>query len=353
MKFGKIAAAATLVAIVEFVTPSYVFAQSSSIDSLTANGQSLGSGASGGAAAGGGDLFIDLECYGGGWADTIDDPVYINIQIFVEGQMVANQSAFGWGYVDGGVGPTVRASTQDRSVECDLSAAPYGEAVATGTLLGSGPGSATLQIAAFIRQNWVLNPANIFRIFGGDDRGFSAYGGTSRFQTNYDVYNPAVNDEDVLFGPLHSPGLTQEYEVSTSLDNIPPFGRLTADALNDWVWDVPMKTRWQTSDISGMDCSPPQRLGPSDATSSHQIHCTANVSDPLVWLAPGVKWDLTITLTYGLDNIHYAVSGCHSYFPAFEAYANGAPLFQDAGSDNPSDLLYGCGASVSVSGDIQ
>lgn len=336
-----------------FAYQAYAFAQSAEIDSLTANNRPLDTGGSGGVASGGGDLWFDLACIGGAYATSIDDPSYVNIELYLDGQLLDSQWFFGWGWSSGRVSARVRASIQDRRVECDAFGGSA-TATASGTLLGSGPGSATLKIDAFIRQNWVGDPGNVYRIFGGDDRWFSYYQDVSgaRLTTVYDVLNPAVNDGDVLSGPTSGAGLTEEYDIGTSLDAVPPYGRLTANAKNDWVWDYPLKTRWDMVDTSGMGCSL-VRLGPGQATSSHQIHCTANASNPLLWLAPGIQWDLTVTLTYGLDKIQYSVTGCHGYFPAFEMYVNASPLLQDPGSESPSDLLYGCGFSVSTSGEIR
>jgi hypothetical protein len=319
------------------------------ISSFTQDGQPMGSGGSGGG-TGGGDLWIYLACEAESHTDFMDGTAYLSLWIYVEGQQVAYGEFEGEGTAYGYVETWVRASTQDRYAECD-SSGPYADGSDSGTIPGSGPGSATIKIDAFIPEEWVGNPWNPYRIFEGDYRPFGYYQGSARGVTVYDVLNPAVNDGDVLDGPYHEAGLSVEYDIPTSLDNIPPYGHITDAARNDWTWDVPMKTRWAMADTSGMSCSPPARQGPSGDFSTHQIHCTTSVSIPLA-AAPAIQWDLTITLGYGENQIRYTVVGCHSYFPAFETYVNGYPLFQHSDSGNPNDLFSGCAYNVSSSGVI-
>jgi hypothetical protein len=229
-----------------------------------------------------------------------------------------------------------------------------GSASASGFLLGSGPGSASIKVDAFLRYEWIGNRfGSIGRIFGGDNRDFGEFNGTSRIQTLYGVYNPAVNSSDVLFPPSNDSGQAIEYEADTSLTN-PPFGNITDAARNDWIWDVPMKTRWAFGDTSQVNCDSPQRLGPTadGLASAHRFHCTGSSGNPLV-AAPPIRWDLDITLTYGLNKIKAEVTGCHGYFPSFEMYVNHFPVFQHTDSGNPDDLFYGCARSVSESWEIQ
>jgi hypothetical protein len=307
---------------------------------LTSNGQLQDSGQ--------GDLTIQIGCdytFDGDWVEA-------DLFLKVAGQQVASNHYELYGYNKVGIRADVQASTQNRQVDCTADTT-YGTISASGWLLGSGPGSATVKIDTFIPPNWIGHPTNVYRVFGGDDRDFGYYQGSSRVVTVYDVYNPAVNSADVLSGPYHQAGMTQEYDIGTSLDAPPPYGRITGTALNDWTWDNTLKTRWAMADTGGMSCTSPQRLGhPTELTSAHKFQCTAQASDPLLW-SPSVRWDLTLTLTWGENKIHYEITGCHSYFPHFEAYVNGASLFQDVGTDNAVDLFYGCAVSVSRSGDIQ
>jgi hypothetical protein len=216
------------------------------------------------------------------WSIEYDGWSIADIHFWVDAVEVATSHSETYGWAGGRVDYQAAASTKNRQIYCNLTS-NLGSVSASGILLGSGPGSATLKIDAFIRQNWVGNPANIYRIFGGDYRGFAYDQGSSRFTTVYDVFNPAVNSTDVLSGPTSGAGLTEEYDITTSLDAPAPFGNLTQAARDDWIPDPPLKTRWAMADVGGaMDCSI-QRLGhPTDATSAHQVHCTANVSDPLV-----------------------------------------------------------------------
>jgi len=299
---------------------------------------------------GGGDLTINFSCtltvsVEGAWAQ-------MDLYISVDGQEIEHRYYEVYDYYEVTLNESVPASPQNRGVACWVSGT-LGFAATNGTIQGSGPGSATVKIDTFIPANWIMNPGNYFRVFGGDDRSFDYFGGSSRMVTVYDVFNPAVNDGDVLSGPFHQTGMTQEYDYPTSLDAMPPYGRLTSQAINDWTWDDTLKTRWAMADTSGMSCTSPTRLGhPSDQTSAHEFRCTAQASDPLIW-SPYVRWDLTIRLTWGLNKIHFEISGCHSYFPHFEAYLSGGVMFQHVGSNSPSDMFYGCASGVSASGDVQ
>lgn len=221
-------------------------------------------------------------------------------------------------------------------------------------LLGSGPGSATIKLAAFIPYEWVGNPFNWFRVFGGDGRSF-AYVGSSRAQTVLDVLNPAVNDGDLLSGPYHDTGLTTEYDIATSLTAPPPFGQLRQEARDDWTWDDTLKTRWAFAGTSDLDCSDIQRLGPDPATesSAHVFTCEGAVSNPLVAASPDIDWRITLTLRYGQNRVRYTVSGCVDPFPAFEVYVNGSAVVLSGDSGNVDDLFYYCSKAINESGELQ
>jgi hypothetical protein len=324
----------------------------SQVQSLRASGDPVPQGGSGGSAASGGDLWIELSCDGGAWADDIeDDWVYLQMWLFVEGQQVAYNLFPARGEAYGNLTVSVRASTIDRRVECDVSGS-YSSASASGTILGSGPGSMTVKIAAFIPYEWVGNPWNTFRIFEGDNRSFSYTGPTSRVDTIIDVFNPAVNDADILDGPYHNADLTIEYEASTSLDAPMPFGHITQAARDDWIYETPMKTRWAFSDTSGNSCDV-QRLGAGPGYSRQQLHCIGAASNPVVMIGADIDWDLTFVFKYGFNKVEYSVTGCTDGFPAYEAYANGTPLFQAEDSHRVDDLMPPCDRSIDQSGVIQ
>ena len=154
---------------------------------------------------------------------------------------------------------------------------------------GFRPWQSDRKIAALIPDEWVGNPWWLTRIFEGDYRDFDPYNGTSRIQTVYDVFNPAVNDGDVYSGPHNTSGLTVEYDKDSSL-TFPPFGNITGQARADWCWEdcggtAPrMKTRWAFGDTSGTNCSAPQRLGPQRGCllTRHQLLVVGVDSVPTV-----------------------------------------------------------------------
>lgn len=317
------------------------------ITSFTANGRPLAQGGGSGSSAGGGDLWIHLECTGQAHADYIEDTAYLYLQIFVDGDEVAN----GWfegnpanGYIDA----WIRASSFDRTGECD-SSGPYADGTDWGDIPGAGPGSVDIVIRSFIMQEWIGNPADMgISIFEGDNRSFQAYGGTARITTVYDVLNPAVNDGDILSGPYFGAGMTVKYDRDTSLAP-PPFGPISQQAKDDWTPGYPMKLDWAIAPTDGMWCSAPARQGPSpyDFTSTHTFTCVASAANPLVDGSPSIDSRFYFTFKYGNGyRAEYWLDGCHDAFPSTEVYANGIPLLEDTQSSDFLDLYANCGTTI-------
>jgi hypothetical protein len=293
---------------------------------------------------------IEIQCSGGGWGWHQDDPVSLWMRIYVENQLVAEQYHHGTWYITGGVYAAVRASTTDRAVMCTADGS-MASGVASGTILGSGPGSVTVKMAAFIPYPWVPNPTDSTTIFEGDNRSFGYANVGSRMTTLIDVYNPAVNDGDILGGPWHEADLTTEYDTETSVP-YPPGTYISSAAYNDWVWGYPMKTRWGFGDTSANSCSV-QRLGPGLGFSRHSLHCVGSASNPLLLIDAAIDWDLTFTFKYGFNQVEYQVEGCTDGFPAYEAYANGIPLFQESDNGNFLSLFPPCDRNIQTSGVFQ
>jgi len=343
----------TLIACV--VTPRSSSAQEVYVSSLIADGQSVSGAGGNGTSGSGGDLWHDLSCSGGtsgGW-----EHVYFELSLWmVDGSQVytvATNSWVGYGALQGSVSGRVRASTQDRELRCYAYAqgtiGEFDRILSTedrGTLLGSGPGSATIKVSAFIPTEYVGNPYNLYRIWEGDNRGFAYTGGTSRTTQIYDVFNPAVNDADILSGPFSNTGLSVEYDRDTSLTN-PPFGSIRPEARNDWEPGYPMKIRWEFGDTNGMFCTAPTRLGASAGTSSHRFTCQGDATVPFADYVPHINWNFEFTLKWGMNEVEATIVGCHDGYPSYEIYGNGTALLTDNATS--VDALWGtCDTQTNV-----
>ncbi len=215
------------------------------------------------------------------------------------------------------------------------------------SLPGAGPGSVTLSTDAFIPYNWVGDPLLLGLIYGGDDRGFSYYGGTSRISIVGDPYNPGINDGNWLLSPAAQAGLSEAYDLHTSLDNLPFLGgRLTQAARDDWDWGGDKKLAWAFGDIGDSGCDSYERLGDSIQawTSSVRIRCHGYGANPVVpWpfsaFAPDIDWEFTLTLTFGFDQVQYVLDGSSDGYPSFELYLSGHPVLQQQDSGDPWDLV--------------
>lgn len=277
----------------------------------------------------------------------------VNVQITVDGNFGNGNAQYGCGDMRVDVGHQVPAQIYDQNIGC-ISSTPFGTFHSpVQTQPGSGPNAAGLKISAFIRYNWVDHPTDSDRIFGGDFREFDPYDVTSRAVTIYDILNPAVNTENEVGPPYHAAGLAQEYEYGTSL-TFYPFGRLSSDAINDWQWGPPRKTRWAEGGTSGMRCDPIQRLGIDGPTASNRVRCVANVPNPLVTnpFTPGFDWDLTFTMRWGERKIRVTVTGCRDGYPSYEAYINGRTVFAVHDDGNIFSLFPPCEASVNATVEI-
>jgi len=323
----------------------------SEVQSFRVAGEPVQQGGSGGTAANGGDLWIELSCDGGAWADDIDDDwVYLQMWLFVEGQQVAYNIFPARGESYGNLTVSVRASTVDRRVECDVSGS-YSSASASGTILGSGPGSLNVKVDAFIPMEYVPNPMSTDHIFEGDNRWFDYADVSSRLYSIIDLLNPAVNDGYVLDGPFDEAGLTVEYDVETSVREECGY-HICDDARNDWTWDNTLKTRWAFADVSS-SCDNVQNLGPGPGYSRQSWHCVGAGNNPLVFASPDIDWDLTFTFTYGFNKVEYVIDGCRDGFPAYEAYGNGTPMLQAPDNGNVFSLYPPCDQTVQTAGVIQ
>jgi hypothetical protein len=326
--------------------PGTARAQGAEINSLTVAGDPPSSGGSGGQTSGGGDLFIEIQCYGGAWAWHHDDNVSLWMRIYVENQLVAEQYHHGTWYVTGGVHASVRASTQDRSVSCYADGSGI-LAQASGTILGSGPLSVRVTTGAFIPEEWVDHPGDMDIIFGGDNRGFQEDAATARVAQVTDVYNSAVSDDSYLSGPHNYTGLTTAYDRDTSLTSY--WGNLLPAAFHDWVPGYPMKISWAFASTSGFSHEY-TRMGPApwDGTSTVQHISIGSAADPLIAFAPAVDYRMVFQLTFGLNKVQYRLTGCHDGFPAYEAYINGTAVYTRWATGNVFAMFGYCDTDIGV-----
>jgi hypothetical protein len=199
-------------------------------------------------------------------------------------------------------------------------------------LPSAGPGSVTFVTRSFLRYNWIPHPFFPGVIYGGDDREFGYYGGSARLSLVADIYNPGINDGNWLGGPWTSAGLTESYDLDSSLDNLPWLGgRLTQEARDDWETGGDKKLNWGYADVGDSGCDSFDRLGDQLGawTSSVRLHCAIHGGNPLVPLAPDIDWSFTLTLTFGFDGCAYVLDGERDGFPSYEAYLNGTPILQE------------------------
>jgi hypothetical protein len=66
-----------------------------------------------------------------------------------------------------------------------------------------------------------------------------------------------------------------------------------------------------------------------------------------------IRWDLTLTLAFGINQVKYTVEGCKTEFPAFEIYGNHQAMLEATDGGNVRGLMQGCAASVSTNGVIR
>ena len=196
------------------------------------------------------------------------------------------------------------------------------------------------------------HPFNPWRIFGGDSRGFQAYGGSARTNSVYDIANPAVNDVNDFGVPNHGTGLTQEYDYDTSLQFY-PFGPLKIAAIDDWAPGEPMKVQWAFAGSGGLACYPPERLGTTANTSKNRVRCLGSAADPLVPGSPDLDYDFTHTLEWGVRKVAFTVTGCHDGYPSYEVFLNGQPMLRHSDDGNILSLFGWCSVPVNETGEIQ
>jgi hypothetical protein len=310
---------------------------------------------------GGGDLTIARACVAVTQSEENGLPVWLRIRVFLDDQLLADRTFQGVTSLSGYVQVQFASAIVDRVIKCEVTDWRNQTQIRTQVISGAGPGSLLLKIASFIQYSYVGHPVDVSRIEEGDARMFTYTGGSARQQSLHEVYNPAVNDADVL-SLNHGVGLSVEYDRDTSTDGADwPFGSLTIAAKEDWIPGYPMKLQWaepvfnQPGEDNVLQCDAPERQGPSypSETSTHRFRCIGAVSNPLIFGAPAIDWKLTFTLSYGANAVQYQVEGCHDGFPSYEVYANGVPLIQTPDDGEVWSLFFPCDVPVSISGVIQ
>jgi hypothetical protein len=252
----------------------------------------------------------------------------VTMELSVDGVVLVQRRFTISGAINLTIGTDIPASPSDRTLYCYLETV-YSRLDAEERIPGSGPETVRITVGSFIPYEWIWGPfgAPADRIWGGDDRGFVAEGGSARLGTVVEVVNPAYTSGTFASGPHPFVGMSEEFEYSTSV----VAGHLTGLATGDWVWGPPMRTRWATAGTGGISCTA-SRLGPNlaKATTSLRVVCEGHVNNPLVSFSPDIDYKFDIELTFGNNRVLWKLHGCHDEFPAFEAYIEGRTAYQQA-----------------------
>ena len=335
--------------------------------------------------------------YEAGWVAYNEVPGYqvrLDLLIWVETTVVAMTTATDWEYVERDIYYDIPACGHDQaagaeahfwvadpySLESDLSIPLsdgedrsdarsgwiyLGMAYDSWTLPGAGPNSVPISMAAFIPEEWLYPPGSgeycvswapsiACPIVEGDNRGFSYYGGTARISTLVELANTGISDGDIIFGPYHSVGLSQEYDAASSLSGSHE-GYLLQSARDDWTWGYPQKEQWGTASDDGMECGSATRLGDSVgglATSAVRITCTGVGTYPFSAFAPAIDWEYEITLVFGNNGYDYTITGCHDGFPNHEVYLSGNNVLEFY-KETFASLFPPCEINVNKTGSIR
>lgn len=216
-------------------------------------------------------------------------------------------------------------------------------------LPSGGAGSVNILASTFIEQEWVGDPIWVAFVYGGDDRQFGYYAGTSRTFMVADVLNSATDSGGWLLAPTFGASLSTMYDRDTSLSQGMLGGSLLQAAKDDWEWGGDKKLAWSTASVSGY-CTVPEHLYEQYGweTSSIQFDCNFYGANPLVFASPDIDVEFTLRLTFGNDQVQYDIHGGWDGFPSMELYLNGITAVAE--HDNGDLLSLVGGASTSFSG---
>jgi len=260
----------------------------------------------------------------------------------------------------------VQAKEETQRITCTLHG-PGGSATDSLNQEGSGPNILNVLISAFIPYEYIRVPFDpgeplSTQLAEGDNRSFQVFGATARQSTAIDLMNPAYNADSILSGPHHATGLSVEYDAPTSLshpqrlqDLAPSGGWILPSAYDDWSWGGEQKLYWAFAGTENMWCSPPERLGQSQATgtASLRLRCSGASYYPFHSFSPAIDWDLTFLFIFGYSQVQYSVSGCRDGFPAYEAYGNTRAMMNHFDNGSPSSLFPPCDTAVFEDGVIR
>lgn len=283
--------------------------------------------------------------------------LYQRVEARVDGLLVAAAENSGYNELYTAVEFHVAASPANRQITCTSMTGSSDSAL----LEGSGPPVLTFLVGAYIPHEYVWQPWDPFNptfwgltlVDGGDNRWYPQYAGaTARASTIFALRNPAYYAELYETRPASATGLTQAYDADTSLSfpqgldwtGAPSGGYLYQVAKDDWQVLAPLKVAWATAHTRDMGCTEPDRLYRQfgDETSSVRLECAAWAYHPLHTVAPPIRWELSLRFTFGNNRIRYAIEGCTTYFPAFEAFANANNVLDVAAGSHPVQLVAGC-----------
>jgi hypothetical protein len=193
-----------------------------------------------------------------------------------------------------------------------------------------------IQIDTFIPEDNVAHPFMSDRVYKGDDRPDWFKFGDSRTREWLKIIGPAATVYLIDEGPYPDTGPSSVYEASSSLDG---YGRLTGEALSDWVPGSPLKIDWDQASASGLSCSSSKL-----STSEMRVSCDGNAANPLVWSwaqwGASITYHLEIHLTFSGDgNVYYEVTGDHDGFPNYGIWVGDQRIYDYYhGSQTPWSL---------------
>ena len=173
-----------------------------------------------------------------------------------------------------------------------------------------------------------LQPLHDGEVAQGDDRGFSTTSQQFRVAHQATLIPSQILDPDgVVWASLANlAGGAVHWEEGSSVN--PETGRLTPQALsepiNQWTTGVPYMVEFGAL-IPQMSITPMMRPSPTIS----QVLFEGSVDDPLVWPDCPIEWNIWVQVDVRNPAVPEArVFGWHKWFPAFEVYIDGEPVYR-------------------------
>jgi hypothetical protein len=195
----------------------------------------------------------------------------------------------------------------------------------------------TINVTTFIPTNSLTGPpqARCGRgqqlFFKGDDRGFGATAPSFRTRSLITVIPEQSADADGLKAGSEQEliGETRSYAPDALADFV--INSADDDAV---LHDCHLLHDVGTASNSGMHAVVTR-------TGEHQVsvHMFGGAGNPLVFGAPEINWDFTITIDTSGSSTHWTIMGDHDGFPAYEVYINNNPIYTFSPGPGPYGLF--------------